>query len=235
MMRESCSFILRSLGKLLSEGGQVNAIRELTMSYLNLWTSADEATTCLDKSVLICALNEISALLLDVRSAAYAVQDMLYDSLVSLLSHSSKSVNIALSWTFKCLSYSFPQFIPKLMTKLVPILEKESSCLSVDKTDGLLKFSSLGSILAGLVSIVSSHPFAVSFEYFDRIFTLAACLIKNSSSATTIRVLQTQTETAWILLSSLFTLGPNFVKVHLTQILLFWKAVFTKSVSCVVF
>jgi hypothetical protein len=231
MMRESCSFILRSVGKLLSEGGQVNAIRELTHSYLNLWNRADDSTTYPDKCVLICALNEVSALLLDVRSAAYTVQDVLYESLVSLLSHSSKSINIALSWTFKCLSYSFPQVLPKLLAKLVPILERDSSCLSADKEDGLLKFSSLGSIIAGLVSVVSSHHFAVSFEYSDRIFTLATQLIMNSNSNIAVIVIQTQIETAWTLLSSLVTLGPNFIKDHLTQLLMFWKAVLTKSVS----
>lgn len=229
MMREACSVILRSVGKLMSEGGQVNALRSLSDGYLSLWASGNEATRP-EKAVLICVLNEVSAILLDVRSAAYTIQEILYESLLSLLSHSSESVNIALTWSFKCFCCSFPQFLSKLLAKLLPVLERDSSGLTGDKVDRLKKFSFVGSTIAGLVSVTTHHPYCVSFEFLGRIFNLSNALLKIPSSPVLVNVLQTKTETAWTLIAALVGIGPSFVQAHISQIMMLWKTVLTKSV-----
>jgi hypothetical protein len=46
-----------------------------------------------------------------------------------------------------------------------------------------------------------------------------------------LRISSTQIQVAWILLGGLLTLGPNFVKIHTSQLLLLWKNALPKPLN----
>ncbi|KAF4473373.1 omega-conotoxin-sensitive calcium channel alpha-1 subunit rbB-I, partial [Fusarium agapanthi] len=55
-------------------------------------------------------------------------------------------------------------------------------------------------------------------------------MLKSSSQAQ-LRVASTQIQVAWVLIGGLMSLGPNFVKIHLSQLLLLWKNALPKPLA----
>lgn len=228
MIRDSCGFLLRIIGKTLGEVGQVSALQELNNILLK-WTGVDSTNSKYSYTLI---LIEAAALLIDIGSAASSIQDSLCDSFLALMNHPSESVNIALAWALRCLCFSLPYLLPKLLSKLLPIMEKDASILSSDKPEIFKKFSSYSLVVASLITVIPHKPFSVSFEYIAKVFGLASSLIKASTGTIKdLKVSQAQSQTGWILVSSIMTLGPNFVREHLSQLLMFWKTVFTKNTS----
>ncbi|KAI5295094.1 hypothetical protein KEM56_005711, partial [Ascosphaera pollenicola] len=59
---------------------------------------------------------------------------------------------------------------------------------------------------------------------------MATNLLK-SSGTSELRVASTQIQVAWTLIGGLMSLGPNFVKIHLSQLLLLWKNALPKVLA----
>ncbi|CAG8604331.1 6383_t:CDS:10 [Rhizophagus irregularis] len=230
-VREHCELLLRDVigTRLLSEQGQVTAVRELANGWLKQW-SANQVEP--SKLSLVCAANEISGLLLDLGGAASTVFDVVADPLVTLLSHSSYSVQIATAWCLRCLCYSLPIKLSGLITKVHGLLSKDLNNLSNQVTSSELPKRTLGYAygLAALLSVIPSRPLDVSFEVSARIFSLSTQLIKTSANKD-LSVASIQIQVAWILIGSLMSLGPNFVKLHLPQLLILWKMALPKPNS----
>ncbi|KAF9394364.1 hypothetical protein CPC16_011580 [Podila verticillata] len=76
--REHVEYLLRGVigARLLSESGQIACIRELTGSWLKTWPAVMPGDVEPSEYALICALNETSALLLDLGGAASSIQDL---------------------------------------------------------------------------------------------------------------------------------------------------------------
>ncbi|RGB29005.1 armadillo-type protein [Rhizophagus diaphanus] len=230
-VREHCELLLRDVigTRLLSEQGQVTAVRELANGWLKQW-SANQVEP--SKLSLVCAANEISGLLLDLGGAASTVFDVVADPLVTLLSHSSYSVQIATAWCLRCLCYSLPIKLSGLITKVHGLLSKDLNNLSNQVTSSELPKRTLGYAygLAALLSVIPSRPLDVSFEVSARIFSLSTQLIKTSANKD-LSIASIQIQVAWILIGSLMSLGPNFVKLHLPQLLILWKMALPKPNS----
>ncbi|KAF9918685.1 hypothetical protein BGZ65_012439, partial [Modicella reniformis] len=96
--------------------------------------------------------------------------------------------------------------------------------------DVATRANGLAYAIGGLITVISIHPLYVSFEMSARIFSMAAQLIKNSANKE-LRIAAAQTQIAWILIGALLCLGPNFVKMHLPQLLLMWKNALSKFSS----
>jgi hypothetical protein len=75
-VREHVEYLLRGVigAQLLSESGQIAAVRELVGSWLKSWPALMPGDVEPSEYALICALNETSALLLDLGGAASSVQ-----------------------------------------------------------------------------------------------------------------------------------------------------------------
>lgn len=228
MMREGCGFLLRSIGKMISEGGQSNALKELTSGWLKRGATID---TGVNKNILTCALNEVSGLLIDLGSAASSHQDLMLETLLSLLNHPAESVNISLSWSLRCLCFALPGHLQKLISKLISNMQKDANVLASDKPEQIKRFSYHGNALASLITVIPHRAMFASFETSAKVFGLATQLIKASTASASkdYRVLTVQAQIAWTLIASLMNLGPHFVRVHLSQLLLFWKNVFAKT------
>lgn len=75
-VREHVEYLLRGVigARLLSESGQLTSVRELVGSWLKTWPAVMPGDIEPSEYALICALNETSALLLDLGGAASSVQ-----------------------------------------------------------------------------------------------------------------------------------------------------------------
>ncbi|KAG0088006.1 hypothetical protein BGZ92_006713 [Podila epicladia] len=230
--REHVEYLLRGVigARLLSESGQIACIRELTGSWLKTWPAVMPGDVEPSEYALICALNETSALLLDLGGAASSIQDILMSALTNLVSHPSKAVQIATAWCLRCLCISLPTNLAKLIQTLSAKLSTDLGTLSnngANFSDVSTRAQGLAYSVGALITVISVHPLYVSFEMSARIFSMGAQLIKNSANKD-LRVAGAQIQIAWILIGALMCLGPNFVKMHLPQLLLLWKTALPK-------
>lgn len=84
--------------------------------------------------------------------------------------------------------------------------------------------------LAAVLSTSRLQPLYGSIEMDAKIFSIATDLLKLSSKSE-LRVSATQIQVAWILIGGLMSLGPNFVKIHLPQLLLLWRNALPKPMK----
>ncbi|CAG8538967.1 8065_t:CDS:10 [Diversispora eburnea] len=231
-VREHCELLLREVigSRLLSEQGQVTAVRELINSWVKQWPAQNQVEP--SKLSLVCAVNEISGLLLDLGGAASTVLDVLVEPLVTLLSHTSYTVQISTAWCLRCLCYSLPVKLSELIIKVLTLINKDLNNLTNQSAPQDLPKRTLGHVygLAALLSVVPARPLDVSFELSARIFSLATQLIKSSANKDH-AIASVQIQVAWTLIGSLMCLGPNFVKLHLPQLLILWKIALPKLTS----
>jgi hypothetical protein len=84
--------------------------------------------------------------------------------------------------------------------------------------------------MAAMLSTSRLQPLYGSVEIYSRVFTQATDLLKTSSNSE-LRAASTQIQVAWILIGGLMPLGPSFVKIHLSQLMLLWKNALPKHLS----
>ncbi|RUP46507.1 armadillo-type protein [Jimgerdemannia flammicorona] len=228
--REHVAFLLHDvIGKrLLSEQGQAAAVRVLITDWIKNWPALMPNQTTPSKWIIVCAVNECSALLWALGGAANTVQDLLVDPLLTLLAHTSFSVQVATAWCLRCLCLALPNNLPQLLPKVLKLLEKDLSNLSNTTASPDLHKRIIGyaHAAAAIMAVIPARSLYVSFDLSARAFALATQLLKNTHKDPKFAAVQIQT--AWILVGSLMCLGPNLVKLHLPQLLLLWKTALPK-------
>ncbi|RAR02328.1 ARM repeat-containing protein [Stemphylium lycopersici] len=121
-------------------------------------------------------------------------------------------------------------------TNLLPAV---TICMnSVNRELGLLagprqsprKCVGLANGLSAVLSTSTSQPLHGSVDVNSRVLSQATSLLKSASNSD-LRIGSTQIQVAWILIGGLMTLGPNFVKIHLSQLLLLWKNALPKPLN----
>ncbi|KAI8819328.1 armadillo-type protein [Fimicolochytrium jonesii] len=228
-MRQSCDFLLRdTIGKMLGETAQINAIKELATGWLRRWPAVLGTDVAPSDSALVCVLNEVAALFIDLGPALAGEENIVIEPLLKLIAHPSRSVNLSLAWCLRCLSAALPSYLPKLITKLMASIQKDLPNLQGDKPEILARFLGYGNVLAALISAAPSRTLYVSYEAMARIFGLCAQLLRTTSASKDFRAVSALARVAWTLIASLMCLGEDFVRVHTSQLLLIWKNVFPK-------
>ncbi|KAI8337917.1 armadillo-type protein [Chlamydoabsidia padenii] len=228
--RAQVFFLLhKTIGKrLLSEQGQASAIRILVSQWIKSWPSLTPNKPSVNKHTLICATNLVSALVGELEGAAVSVQDVLVDPLFVLLTHPSFSVQTAAIWCIRCVCYSVPANLPYLLPRSLNALEKDLTNLSnpATTTQTHQRTIAYAYAAAAIMSVFPVRPIYTSFDLSARAMAMASQLLKNINKDTKIASIQIQV--AWTLVGSLMCLGPNLVKLHLPQLLLFWKTALPK-------
>ncbi|KAJ3175180.1 hypothetical protein HDU87_006415 [Geranomyces variabilis] len=229
LMRECCGFLLReAVGKMLSETAQINAVKELGNGWLRKWPPVLGTDVAPPDLALVCVLNELASLLIDLGPAVAGEEGAIIEPLLKLLGHPSRSVNLALAWCLRCLSAALPSYMLTLIGKLMALVQKDLPNLHGDKPEFLARFLGYGNVLAGLISAAPTRTLYASFETMARIFGLCAQLLRTATTSRDFKAISAQSRVAWTLMGALMTLGPDFVRVHTSQLLLIWKNVFPK-------
>lgn len=230
LARSHASFILKDViaSQLMEEFGQTSAIKVLTNEILKKYSASAEATGP-PKSSLVGTIECIEGILGLVKSAIGPQTDMLTASLLQLLVHPSYSVQVAACSCIRTLVLLMP-------SQMIPLLNKGISSIN----DGLSQLASkkvqpsaiVGNarMVAILISLTYVKPQHSSIDIASRILSIATGLLKTNGEVD-VFTSTVQVQVAWLLISGLMPLGPNFVKVHLSQLLLLWKTALPKTMG----
>lgn len=233
--RESVGILLRDLigVRLLSEAGQVMAIREWANTYLKKWSLTPlPGTVNMHKHALIVGLREVAGLLEQLGNAPPSILELLAEPLVRLLSHESYSVRVTTAYTLRRFCTINPSQLPKMLNILLVDVTKELSVLGSPAAPRELPQRILGKTfaLSALMAVSPSRPLYVSHDMSSKIFDLAVSLLKKAGEHD-ISTSTTEVQVAWYLIASLMSLGPGFVKMHLPQLLVLWRNALPKPTT----
>lgn len=235
MTRQVAKILLRDLigERLLSEPGQVSAIRELTVNYLKRWQpTLLPGQPSMNKNALIIVLREIAGLLEQLGNAPAQIIELLAEPLVRLLAHESYSVQLSAAFTLRRFCTTNPSQLPRLLNILIADIEKDLNLLSSPTAPREIAPRLIGKAfgLSALIAISPARPLYVSHDVPTKVFDLAVSLLKRAGDHE-IPQASTEIQVAWYLVTGLMSLGPSFVKLHLPQLLVLWRNALPKPSS----
>ncbi|PNY25879.1 Pof6 interactor protein 1 [Tolypocladium capitatum] len=215
--------------KILGESGQIAAAESLIHSILKNYPQALVERPEPSKHTLIVALNTVAALIKSLGAAANGFAESCRDGLLQVLQHPSYSVQVSASYCMKTFVLACPQQLLPCLSVCMNSLTRELSLLGGGRNSPR-RCLGFAHGLAATLSASPLRPLHGSIDINSRVLTMATNLLK-SSSQSELRVSSTQIQVAWILIGGLMSLGPNFVKIHLSQLLLLWKNALPKPLA----
>ncbi|KAI0742742.1 clathrin-coated vesicle protein [Daedaleopsis nitida] len=233
-VRSLIEIILRDLVgvRLLGEQAQIAAIQELSSTYLKRWPALMPGQSAPSPLCLVIALREVSGLLQQLGNAPGPVQDALLDPLLNLLSHPSHSVRVNTAWALRCFCYSTPIRLPKVLLSVVEKLQRDLSSLTTPAAPSDIHLRALGQAygLSALLAVIPDRPLYVSHDISAKVYDICVQILKRAGDHD-VKVAQVEIEIAWTCIASLMTLGPNFVRPHLPQLLVLWRNALPKPTT----
>lgn len=205
--------------RLLTENGQIQAARYLINDILKNYPSVIQGRREPSKHALAAALRALLILLQQLGPAAVVFQDSCREALFQVAKHSSYTVQVHVSSCFRMFIAACPAQTARTTEQALSQLKKE-----FDQPDGRLfqRAPVYGLAIAATLRAARDNPLYGSLSTFSQIFSYATELLK-ASATSELRLCAVQIQIAWTLLGGLMTTGPNFVKVHLNQLLLLWR------------
>lgn len=252
LVRKLVEVLLRDLigTRMLSEQGQIGAIQELSNTYLKRWPALLPGQTAPHPLTLVVILKEVAGLLQQLGNAPppvqvspYAnssyisnhlaiLQDALSGPLVDLLAHPNHSTRISAAWALRCFCRSTPLRLPKIVLTVMEMLQRDISSLSTPAAPSDIDRRALGHAygLSALFTVIPERPLYVSYDINAKVLDMAIQLLKRAGDHD-IKVAGVEVEVAWTCIASIMTLGPNFVRSHLPQLLVLWRNALPKPTS----
>ena len=222
-------FMLRdTIGKMLSESGQVRACREL-IQRISGWTV--EKSYTLSDNYLLTIFREMEALISDLGPATKAVDDEIVAIILKLLDHQSFAVKLGVASCARALCYAMPHNITPLMNKLTVLLQRDIGFMNAENQSNLSRLEGYIHTLSAIIAIIPHHKLYASVEDAGTIFGLATQILKSNRSSSDYSLQTRLVQMSWTLMGSLMCLGKNFVSAHLSQLLLFWKDTFPRMTA----
>ena len=207
--------------QILGETGRFNAAKVLINNVLKNYPQVIKERAQPSKHALIGALDTLVALIRALGSAFAALADSCREALVQVLQHLSYSVQIHASYCLRVFIQACPHQLLQCASICMNSVNRELSLLGTGRQSSR-RCVGFANGLATVLSVSPLQPLYSSLEISTRVLSLATSLLKSSSKAD-LRVSGVQIQVAWILIGGLMPLGPNFIKIHLSQLLLLWK------------
>ncbi|KAK4049254.1 hypothetical protein OIO90_005543 [Microbotryomycetes sp. JL221] len=233
MARKAVKLLMKDVitGRLLSEGGQVAALRDVAETFLRQWPSLMPGKQAPTKQALVIALEETNSLLHSLGCAPPAIQDVLFEPLVRLVAHPSHSVQVSAAWALRTFCDVASTRLSTTIVHVVDLLNKDLALIaSTGATDVHKRAIGYSQALASLINLIPHKPLYVSFDVSAKCMSLAIQLLKQSGNHE-LHISGVEIRIAWILVSALMSLGPNFVRLHLPQLLILWRNALPKPTS----
>lgn len=218
---------------LLGETGQLNAVKTLVNDTIKNYPQVIKEKPEPSKYALSGALHALGSLIKSLGAAITSVQDTTRDGLLQVLQHPSYSVQVATSWCLRMFVIAAPSQLLPIITICMNNVNRELTQMTARRpttTEALRRCTGYANGLAAAISTAPLQPLYASVDVTSRILTLATSLLKSSGNYD-LRISSTQIQVAWILIGGLMALGPNFVKIHLSQLLLLWKNALPKPLA----
>jgi hypothetical protein len=232
LTRQFVKIILEDvIGKeILGESAQLRAAKCLINDILKDYPQTLKERPEPSKQALIGALSTLSSLVLSLGDSFNSLADSCRDVLLQVLTHPSYTVQVYAAQCLKNFVYACPQQMLPCLTICMNGLTRELGQIST-AWQTPRKCVGLANGLAAILSVSTDQPLYGSVDVYSRLLSQATTLLKSSGNSSDLRISSTQIQVAWILLGGLMTLGPNFVKIHTSQLMLLWKNALPKPVN----
>jgi HEAT repeat-containing protein 5 len=232
LTRQFIKIILEDvIGKeILGESAQLRAAKCLVSEILKDYPQTLKERPEPSKQALIGALSTLSSLALSLGDAFNSLADSCRDVLLQVITHPSYTVQVYAAQCLKNFVYACPQQMLPCLTICMNGLTRELGQIST-AWQTPRRCVGLANGLAAILSVSTDQPLYGSVDVYSRLLSQATTLLKSSGSSSDLRISSTQIQVAWILLGGLMTLGPNFVKIHTSQLMLLWKNALPKPVN----
>ncbi|KAI9677672.1 MAG: hypothetical protein M1817_006627 [Caeruleum heppii] len=218
------------IGKsILDEAGQNEAAKILINDYLKNYPQVIKERSEPTKYALTGALSALASLLRSLGSAANNFAESCRDGLLQVLPHPSYTVQISTAYCKQALVLACPQQLLPCVSICMNSVTRELTLLTTPRYSNR-RCLGYAHGLAAVISATPQRPLYGSVEINARVVDLATGILKNSVNSE-IRISATQIQVAWILMGSLMSLGPSFVKIHLPQLLLLWRNALPKPMT----
>lgn len=215
--------------KILGESGQAAASKTLVNEIIKNYPQALKERPEPSKQTLIVAMGALAALIKSLGSAANNIAESCRDGLLGVLQHPSYTVQVHASACMKSFVLACPQQLLPCLSVCMNSLARELALLGSGRNSPR-RCIGFAHGLAACLSASPLQPLYGSVDINSRVLTMATNLLKSSGSSE-LRVASTQIQVAWTLIGGLMSLGPNFVKIHLSQLLLLWKNALPKVLA----
>lgn len=216
--------------RMLGESAQINAIKLLINGVLKDFPQSDiKERPEPHKQAIIGALDTLGVLIESLASAVHSVADLCRGAILQVLEHPSYSVQVHASRCLKSFVLACPaQLLPSVTICMNTVVREVQQLSGPRRSPRKCLGLALG--LAAATSASASQPLYGSVEVYARVLSQATSILK-SSSGSDIRASSVQIQVAWTMVGGLMSLGPNFVKTHLSQLLLLWRNALPKPLS----
>jgi len=215
--------------EMLGEGGQLNAAKFLVNEILKDYPQALKERPEPTKQTLTGALSALSSLFNSLGSASNAISETCREGLLQVIQHPSYTVQVYASSCLRAFVLACPQQLLPSVTICMNSVNRELGLLGTPRQSPR-RCVGLANGLSAVLSTSTLQPLYGSVDVNSRVLSQATSLLKSSSNSD-LRISSTQIQVAWILIGGLMSLGPNFVKIHLSQLLLLWKNALPKPLN----
>lgn len=218
--RKQVQILLQQIGDALDQEAQILAINRI-LAHIR---------TAPSRHILVSCLAEITRLVRNLGSAMPA--DLEFDPIYFLMSHPVHSVQVATAAAVKSIVLNAPSLLSNMVSNVFVRLKDELATFS-DSENAAKNLDCLGLSfsLAALTAAGVARPLYISLDRTaDQILNLANDTLK-ASAKSTIHTAAIQVQVAWTLIGALQSLGPTFVRSHLSQLLLLWKNALPKPLA----
>lgn len=230
--RKCVSFILRSvLGKLLGEKAQASALKEITLIVTKHLAAMDVSSdvkdyhqeTAFSQHLLVCALQEMSSLILGLGTTANNVLtektcNLLETVMISLI-HPSQAVRLASAWCLRCICIAVP-------SHCTPLIDRCIECIEMMKNSPEA-ISGYSYALAAVIGGVNLSTLGIPHTKGKIIFNTAEELLRSANQNSRLSLHRTQA--GWLLIGAIITLGVPVVRKLMPRMLLLWHNSFPHS------
>ncbi|KAI7254288.1 HEAT repeat protein-like protein, partial [Hortaea werneckii] len=219
----------RVIGRMLGETAQLNACRFLTNEIIKDYPSTVSERPEPSKQVLIGAISALTSLIGSVDAAVGGIAEQCREGLLQAIQHPNFTVQVYAARALRAIVVACPQQLLPTVTICMNSVHRELNLLATPR-QGPKRCVGYAHGLAAVLSASSLHPLYGSVDVYARVLQQATTLLKSSGSSD-LRISSCQLQVAWIMIGGLMTLGPNFVKIHLSQLMLLWKNALPRPVA----
>jgi hypothetical protein len=209
--------------QILGEAGQLDAAKQLINDVIKNFPQVLKERPEPTKYALVAVMSALGSLISTLGSAATSIQELCREGLLQVIQHPSYTVQLYTAQCLRQFTLACPQQLLPCLSICMNSLNREISLLTAQNGRGShRRCVGYANSVSALISTSPKQPLYGSVDVYARVFTLATNLLK-SSGKQDLRISATQIQVSWILIGGLMALGPNFVKIHLSQLLQLWK------------
>ncbi|KAK5107568.1 hypothetical protein LTR62_001011 [Meristemomyces frigidus] len=211
----------RVVGNMLGETAQLNACRFLLSDIVKDYPQAVKERPEPIKQTLVGTLSTLTAFFGYLDAAIGSLAELCREALLQVVQHPNFTVQVHAARALRAFVLACPQQLLPTVTITMNSVSRELNLLTGPR-QGPRRCLGYAHALAAVLSTSSHHPLYGSVDVYARVLQQATNLLKSSGSSD-LRISSCQLQVAWIMIGGLMSLGPNFVKIHLSQMMMLWK------------